>query len=502
MEIYIHCFIILVGFFEIQVQAQLGETSRQSTSMTSFQQLDRTVVDSVLKIVDDKFDSLSERISSLERAVNGLQYYNVRQFKVVNTNLNTVDKTLQFMNSQVGLMDVENKGLKISMDLVKRDIKSMEKVNNMMFEAMEQNFDYLNKGFSERLENLQSMVSVINQSSDEISKKMQESFSNLPPIESNCSHILEKIEDKINIVINNSLKSLHNTTTGSNDLKTLTHTLSGLNSNLKRSITYYHHTGDLVERIVGATETVAEDQMIIREDLREFLEKQTNISACNTPYKDNIVKSASKIPLNMRNTVQSEKLSQCEIPISAITEFKHVLKNGSQLVELVTDLAQTSQISLKTTVVELLKEVHRMKENQKTSQNNKQHSVPPLSNGFIEYDFEMLLNATKGVLQMAEAIASHTRWIPYIFHNLQFVEGQINNTLSSSKHMQMILNQLVRDENSTEHDKPSILMGNLTTAINYIYHSTVKLQRLTPSLTRLLGEPGKIIIILNCIRVG
>jgi hypothetical protein len=63
---------------------------------------------------------------------------------------------------------------------------------------------------------------------------------------------------------------------------------------------------------------------------------------------------------------------------------------------------------------------------------------------------------------MAEAIASHTRWIPYIFHNLQFVEGQINNTLSSSKHMQMILNQLVRDENSTEHDKPSILMGNLT----------------------------------------
>jgi flagellar biosynthesis/type III secretory pathway chaperone len=109
----------LVGFFEIQVQAQLGETSRQSTSMTSFQQLDRTVVDSVLKIVDDKFDSLSERISSLERAVNGLQYYNVRQFKVVNTNLNTVDKTLQFMNSQVGLMDVENKGLKISMDLVK-----------------------------------------------------------------------------------------------------------------------------------------------------------------------------------------------------------------------------------------------------------------------------------------------------------------------------------------------------------------------------------------------
>jgi hypothetical protein len=62
-------------------------------------------------------------------------------------------------------------------------------------------------------------------------------------------------------------------------------------------------------------------------------------------------------------------------------------------------------------VVELLKEVHRMKENQKTSQNNKQHSVPPLANGFIEYDFEMLLNATKGVLQMAEAIASHTRWI-------------------------------------------------------------------------------------------
>jgi hypothetical protein len=158
---------------------------------------------------------------------------------------------------------------------------------------MEQNFDYLNKGFSERLENLQSMVP------DNVWVRV---FKSLDPVVVLCR-----------------------------DFRLLFITIFILSS------------------IFSNIETVAEDQMIIREDLREFLEKQINISACNTPYKDNIVKSASKIPLNMRNTVQSEKLSQCEIPISAITEFKHVLKNGSQLVELVTDLAQTSQISLKTT---------------------------------------------------------------------------------------------------------------------------------------------------------
>ena len=34
---------------------------------------------------------------------------------------------------------------------------------------------------------------------------------------------------------------------------------------------------------------------------------------------------------------------------------------------------------------------------------------------------------------MVEAIASSTGWIPYIFHNLQFVEGQVNQTLVTSK---------------------------------------------------------------------
>lgn len=487
MEGFVHLCIIFVGFTELQ--AQLSETSQES-GITSFQQLDRNVVDSVLKIVDDKFDSLSERISSLERAVNGLQYYNVRQFKIVNTNLNSVDKILQAMNSQVGLIDVENKGLKISMDSVKRDMKSLEKTNNLMFEAMEQNFNYLNKGFSERLESLQNMVAVINQSSDLISQKIQESSIGVANSkEPNCSLILDKFGDKIDLVINNSISSLqyhHDTSEqqrSAQEVKALAQSLREINDNVKRSITYYHHTGNLVERIVGATETVAEDQTVIRADLREFLEKQTNITNCNTSPKAVPVYIKTEVP----NTPQSESLSKCEIPLNTMSEFKQAMKNGSQLVEIVTDLAQTSQISLKTTVVELLKEVHRMKEKEKSTQSIKQPSTPTL-NGFIEYDFEMLLNATKGILQMVEAIASHTRWIPYIFHNLQFVESQVNQTLSNSKNIQIVLNQLEK-EGSLE------TANNLTSMINFIHGSAVKLHRITPSLTKLLGEPEPFLVL-------
>ena len=111
------------------VGSQSVATAR--TGLTSFDQLDRTVVDSVLKTVDDKFDSLSERISSLERAVNGLQYYNVRQFKVVTTNLNSVNKILQALNSQVGNTGNGNNDVKNEVTEIKQEIKSLQTSNNL-----------------------------------------------------------------------------------------------------------------------------------------------------------------------------------------------------------------------------------------------------------------------------------------------------------------------------------------------------------------------------------
>lgn len=472
------------------VGSQSVATAR--TGLTSFDQLDRTVVDSVLKTVDDKFDSLSERISSLERAVNGLQYYNVRQFKVVTTNLNSVNKILQALNSQVGNTGNGNNDVKNEVTEIKQEIKSLQTSNNLMFDAMEQNFNYLNKGFSERMESLENMVSVLNKSSDDISQTIRDSIvaqpiQQLPEQSSqpNCSQLLEKFEKKVDVVINSTVRSLKKMQQSSEkqpspiEMKTLTRSLATLNENIKRTMAYYHHTGDLVERIVGATETVAEDQTLIRDDLREFLEKQTNISKCNGHQ--------SSVPLNnqilqgLGAKQSSEQITKCEIPIRAITDFKHVLENGTHLVEIVTALAETSQKSLKTTVVELLKEVYRLKDVKRTETKS---TDPPAINGFIEYDFELLLNATKGVLQMIEAVASHTRWIPYIFHNLQFVEGQINRTLSNSANL---LNSL----DSFDKDRHTSVMGNnITTVIGAIYQTITKLNRLTPPLTRLLGEPG------------
>ena len=72
-------------FYDIVVTYQ--HVSCRIVTETGGDSLEDTVFADMLRIVDDKFDSLSARISILERSINSLNFYNVRQFRHIHESL-------------------------------------------------------------------------------------------------------------------------------------------------------------------------------------------------------------------------------------------------------------------------------------------------------------------------------------------------------------------------------------------------------------------------------
>ena len=125
---------------------------------------------------------------------------------------------------------------------------------------------------------------------------------------------------------------------------------------------------------------------------------------------------------------------QCEIPQKITDEISQLLLNSSRTVELLQNHSHINQISMNASIIQLENEVSKLHEIRENSE-NRSHvtSRPDLLSGLMEFNMEEMSNNTKAIYNMVEAIASSTGWIPYIFHNLQFVEGQVNQTLVTSK---------------------------------------------------------------------
>ena len=92
------------------------------TGMPKKDTLEETVFAEMLRIVDQKFDSLSARITSLERSVGSLNFYSVRQFREITEGLALSATTTEGLRSQVSKMDADDRALKAAVSQVGRDI--------------------------------------------------------------------------------------------------------------------------------------------------------------------------------------------------------------------------------------------------------------------------------------------------------------------------------------------------------------------------------------------
>ncbi|KAJ8314149.1 hypothetical protein KUTeg_008710 [Tegillarca granosa] len=353
-------------------------------------------------------------------------------------------------------------------------------------------------------------------------------------VKCNCSELLGRIEGKLDLLQNASLNNAKNKPNVERqrpeDNQTAVHilysTMTRVNYNLEQSINFYRYTGELVERIVGATETVSEDQTRIREDLRHFLEVQTNYSNnCVNENNNSNYKPVNEVQndVNLKGKAISEEVTkQCEVSVKTLQDVVQLTKNNTQLLEIVTDLAQLSQISMKKSVLQIQDEVLKLQQEREQSETKRQNAPPrpEVSAGVSEYEFESLLNTSKSLFHIVEAVASSTGWIPYIFHNLQYVESRVNESLVTSRR---ILQKILSSPPSTgsaitpDHGQSNVfetrpdsneilselsLIGNgslgarndslpagLLKKLNFMYNTDTKLHRLIPALTRLLGEP-------------
>lgn len=538
----IHLCVVFMTLYFIKCQpAEENDTTNAVTPPVNGP-FDEALVTSILKIVDVKFESISTRIGSMERAMNSLQYYNLRQFRVVNTHLRALDTIMQATHSQMGEIDIESKETKISIDMLKKELKNMEKVQHAMFDSMELHFEKSDIRTSEQIAILQESVDLVLNSTLENSQKISEDKNiNLSPLieslasafnDSNkltnerLSSLEEKMDDNHNLTMSKLDGfgiEIANSTSNKTEERSLLETLVDLNDNVLRSIDFYRHTGDLIERIVGATETVADEQDTIRSDLRLFLEVQTNNTICNRQTEVDQTDS-NELP----NVIMADRnLHRCELTFQELNELADIFRNSTHLTDQWTEMAQLNQFTLRSTVMDLMAEVaklHEVNEKENTFSEPTTTAMPNLFTGLMEFDLESISNNTKAVYQIVEAVAANTGWIPYIYHNLQFVESQVNETVKNYKKIlqkQETLSELMRSHDRTEAltGRPSMMrgFGNLEPVptsetgviisndgntsyldkLNTIYRTNVKMHRLIPALTRLLGEPEPFITLVD-----
>ncbi|KAL3832391.1 hypothetical protein ACJMK2_024039 [Sinanodonta woodiana] len=590
--------IFIVFTFVLHIKTSIClriKRSENETESNGLNPVDTFLLDSMLKIVDEKFNTLSARITTLERGISNLQYYNVRSFRVVNTHLHTIDTLLHGLHAEVIDGNSRHKDIERSVASVHKGVEDLQSLNTGMFEAMEKNLvhfqDNMNANFNDfgkyiesntlavgslknatlrlwsHVEDLRDEAKVMNKKTETLQDVVTELATNISEyvisgsgdvkdlgnyqemtvsetrMSFTCERVLEYLESKFELCANaprndtmNASVSKENLEELRNESGTLLRALAQVNDNILQSINYYRHTGDLVERMVGNTEAIREEQVQIREDLDEIIMN-------STLYLLNQTKSTN------------EKDPGSILSKSILDDLRTITKNGTNLVEILTDLATISSSSIQVSLKELNREITRLNEVQENRRSNNNFFNTKAESLRMEMD-EMvdrnalsdIKNRTEWIYILSEAIASNTGWIPYMFHTMRFVESQVNKTIRNSAHNLQTMEKILETILKQKHYVPSIpitspipvtktvlnkpdrsfqnlvikptltvpdttdsagLPSNVTDGENFnstsscnemlefVYETSVKIKRLLPALTLLLGEPEPYIALVD-----
>lgn len=526
-----------------------GQLSTNFNLTADMDPLEESILNSILRSVDEKFESLSTRMNTMERGMNTLQYYNLRQFRTVNTHLHTVDNLLQNLGTRLEQQDIGNGELATSLLLIKREVKNAAMMNQESFDKMAERMGSMSHELGLKVALVEkSIIKAMNDTAiqqDEVASVLREIVvSERDRTKQICSESLAKVQTRIDDFENmtiNRMAILENATMSvisninvtvdpaSVDInatarRLLEERLQEFNDNVLDSIRFYRHTGDLVERIVGATESVADDQVKLREDIKHFLELQVNLTSGYVQKVEGQENISNVIPNDVNDIIVEKSAKNCEITSAVMEEIQLMYRNGSQVLDVIAEMTRSSQNELKTTIQQLNNEVFKLQE----MRSEEETPHPEMLSGQIDFHLEEISNNTRAVFHIVEAIASNTGWIPYIFTNLQFLENQINQTLVTAKmvfrsaslqnskspntlqdqgyqngpHLSddpNLMSSTPRNQDTntfSEKDVESaegLLSLNQTmelqTQFEFVYETNKRVNRILPALTRLLGEP-------------
>ena len=377
-----------------------------------------------------------------------------------------------------------------------------------------------------------------------------------------CSKMFEIFDEKLKSIKPNQNTScrIADSEDFKNDSKTLLKALSVVNENVLQSVTLYRHAGDLIERVISETEFIANEQVKLRGDIQDFLVNNSLYLEYLAQINQTIDLSQTISDATTREPTVTEAPrtgKTCDVPHDMLDEVTKLMRNSTELVELLTNLAETSSTSLKEGIGELKTEVtklHKIKLDQSKAPRYSKPSLArdnPTVGRLTDGALKDLQNRTDWIYQLVEAVASNTGWIPYVFHTMRFIESQVNKTLKISTEIserteETLIRQRIDSKvfhrvthpprqttplptkpfvktketfsttiSSTLSSTPStpvptklslltdinrkisndsLKCSNLTDGfgqmMEYVYETNIKLDRLIPALTHLLGEPG------------
>lgn len=325
-----------------------------------------------------------------------------------------------------------------------------------------------------------------------------------------------------------------------NQSSQLLYALATVNENVFQSVTLYRHTGSLIERILSDTEHIATEQVQLREDLVAYLLNGTEeLFNRSLPDFSNFVGSSwqrtgdSGYKPDEDTAIAKDK---CALTKPLLEEMSQLSKNGSQLVELLTDLALSSSSTIRNSLAKLDQGVSSLNKFQEDTLNGYLvNKVEAFSRDEKNTHLKDIKNKTDLIYLLAEAIASNTGWIPFVYHRVMFVENQVNKTLNyiinidnsvkemlvrQKANMAIIFKPKEKAEDSetlgpdadsnmstSSNFKPTLSTPRLETVagvqypnessafedmLKFVYQTNQKLNRLVPALTNLVGEPGKL----------
>jgi len=531
---------------------------RQQNSRTqTLDPIDKYLIEGILEIIDEKFETLNKRVMTLERGINNLQYYNVRSFRVVNTHLHAVDTILHSLHGQVTITENQNKVLEEEARTLKHDLSDLHSTNQGMFQAIEQNLAFYHADIQNRLSevsremeksnaqidvvrnetsNIEREIELLSSLQDETKMKAEaslllgkdimqvtnkvlnethvvtertrdleiQSYSINKLVEgvarnvSNIARDTDQLKNSITLFqanITSNIKDerlvhhenvkdtkredVHQEMTGSessmhiscakvlqmleylnttvvhiktnianpgqsdkvefpsdfkNESSKLLYALSTVNDNVYQSVTLYRHTGNLIERLVSNFETVNEEQLSLREDIMNYLLNGTlDLFNRSAPDLLGVVdRPKPKEPQQVDDTQNT-----CSISKAILQEMAQISKNGSDLVEVLTDIATSGSGALKESLQRFDRQLNRLSKMSIDSPVPSQRRQQ-VTEGFaqdenpntLQVAIQDIQNKTDLVYRFAEAIASNTGWIPFVYHRVKFVENQVNKSLN------------------------------------------------------------------------
>lgn len=629
--------------------------------------LDQYLLDGILQIVDDKFDTINKRIMTLEKGINNLQYYNVRSFRVVNTHLHAVDTILHGITSEINQVELKNREMERAIGSVKNEMSDLQTMNTGMFQAIEQNLVHFHKDITSRLSEFESDLDVTNEqisgikndtkyikfeldtlkadqndlvintgdiriksaetahsaellvnvtlgilqesavltsNVDEISMSLVAISRNVSDISAlageikndmavyrtnasaemkdediisssgelmsdkntqelrvqdsqtfmTCSKMFELLDAKLKTIKlhQNTSCRITDSEEFKNDSKNLLKALSVVNENVLQSVTMYRHAGDLIERVISETEFIATEQVKLRGDIQDFLVN-------NSMYLEYLAQINQTLDLAQGSaatildtpTTAIPKDARCDVSAGILDAVTNIVRNNTEVVELLTNLAETSTTALKETVGYLQTEVTKLRKVKQDHPRRHAYSKVNLARddpkaGYSSEDFKDLKNTTDWIYKLVEAVASNTGWIPYVFHNMRFIESQVNKTLKlsyeiSERTEETLIRQRMESKiynkvtapttpppslakvlskeilSTTRKSTPvstarppqgfdsrkvsasdlGVSNSSLGHMMEFVYETNVKIDRLIPALTNLLGEPEPYITLVG-----